>query len=160
MNKINNTLLGDAGEYYVAFRLASMGINPALMSRNSKGVDILATDNGQKVISIQVKSSRGKNNPRRWDVGRHRPAPSASFFYIFLNIFDDSGENIECFVVPSNFVAGEVIWEENKRPIFHLIKNNIAQFKDNWTPIKAYLFPSQDSLLNSVTTSLHTEYST
>lgn len=145
MKKINSVLLGDAGEYYVAFRLAAMGINPALMSRNSKGVDILATDNGQNVISIQVKSSRGKNNPRRWDVGNHCPKPSASFFYVFLNIFDESGENIECFVIPSRFVAEKVSWGDSKRTTFHLQNEHAAQFNNNWDPIVAFFFPSKKS---------------
>lgn len=144
MKKINSVLLGDAGEYYVAFRLAAMGINPALMNRNSKGVDILATDNGQNVISIQVKSSRGKNNPRRWDVGNHFPKPSASFFYVFLNIFDESGENIECVVIPSRFVAEKVSWGDNKRKTFHLQNEHATQFNNNWDQIKKFFFSSKE----------------
>jgi hypothetical protein len=74
--KISNKLLGDAGEHYVAFQLARMGINPAMLSANSKGVDLLATDNGKNVISIQVKTSAGRNAPRQWDVGSHQPNPN------------------------------------------------------------------------------------
>ena len=80
MSNLNNQLKGDAGEYFVAYQLAKRGINPALLSLKSKGVDILATDNGNTVISIQVKTSAGQTKPRQWDVGKRKPNYSKFFF--------------------------------------------------------------------------------
>ena len=137
---ISNKLLGDAGEHYVAYRLAMLGINPALLSTNSKGADILATNTGKNVVSIQVKTSSGRNAPMQWDLGKHRPDPSEIFFYIFLNLWDDHTREIECFIVPSNYIADEnnVNWSTS-RPQFKLSKKNKADFLNRWDLIEAQL---------------------
>lgn len=129
--RISNKLLGDAGEHYVAFQLARMGISPAMLSVNSTGVDILATDNGKNVISIQVKASSGRNAPRNWDVGKHQPAANSHFFYVFLNLWDDSQREIECFVVPSKYVFNTVDWKQS-RPQFRLSRANEGEFLNKW----------------------------
>lgn len=132
--KILNKLLGDAGEHYVAFQLARMGINPAMLSANSKWVDILATDNGKNVVSIQVKTSAGRNAHRQWDVGKHCPDSSKYFFYVFLNLWDDPKKEIECFIVPSEFVAKNVDWEKD-RPQYRLSGADEIKFLNNWKSI-------------------------
>ena len=133
--KLLNKLLGNAGEHYVAFQLARMGINPALLSENSKGVDILATDDGKNLISIQVKTSAGRNASRQWDVGKHCPNSSKNFFFVFLNLWDDSQKEVECFIVPSEYVAHKVNWEDD-RPQLRLSKKDAALFQNNWELIK------------------------
>jgi hypothetical protein len=133
--RIQNKLLGDAGEYYIAFELARRGINPDIMSRNSMGVDILATDDGQTVISIQVKTSAGRNQPRLWDVGKHSPNHSPTFFYIFINIWDESTRLIEYFVVPSEWVFINVNWS-SPRPQFRLkTDEEYNRYLFNWSLI-------------------------
>lgn len=117
--RVHNKLLGDAGEYYIAFELARRGITPAIMTRNSLGADILATVDGQSVVSIQVKTSAGRNQPRLWDVGKHRPNHSQTFFYIFINIWDTYSRQIEYFVVSSERVFNNVNWA-SPRPQFRI----------------------------------------
>jgi len=131
---LNNKLKGDAGEYFVAFELARRGINPAIMSRNSKGVDLLATDNGENVISIQVKTSSGTNNHKQWDVGSHSPSHSETFFYFFINMWDDPEKEIEYLIVPSQIVKEKVNWEK-QRPQFAVNEEEYKMFLYNWDSV-------------------------
>ncbi len=134
MRRINNKLLGDAGEHYVAFQLARRGVSPALLSTNTKGADLLATISGRNSISIQVKTSAGRNNPRTWAVGKHKPEVSDTFFYVFLNVWDDFEKPISCYVIPSIIVAKSVNWEVSM-PQFGLLKGSEVSYRENWAPI-------------------------
>ena len=134
-NNLSNKLKGDSGEYYIASELARRGINPAILTTNSKGADILATTDGQKVISIQVKTSAGNILPRRWDVGNHKPKPSNIFFYIFLNLWENFEKKLQYFIVPSKLVRDTVNWSKT-RPQF-ILKNDeeYNKFLYNWQQI-------------------------
>jgi len=135
MKRSHNQLLGNAGEYFIAFQLARRGLNPAILGQNSQDVDILATDGGQTVVNIQVRTSAGRNQPRRWDVGRHRPNHSKNFFYVFINMWDQENKEIEYFIVHSKWVCENVDWEKS-RPQF-IIKNDdeYKRFLYNWESI-------------------------
>lgn len=136
MRRINkNKLLGDAGEYYVAFQLARRGINPALLSQNALGCDILATDDGTTVISIQVKTSEGKGSSRQWCVGKHKPTGSNSLLYVFVNMLTNN--KIECFIVPSKFVAETATWH-NKVPLFKITEEQKEFYRDKWELITSH----------------------
>jgi len=53
----NKQITGNAGLFYVAYKLSTMGWNVLLTSRNAKGIDIVAYSEDFKVIKkIQVKS--------------------------------------------------------------------------------------------------------
>ena len=138
MSKLKNRLLGDAGEHFVAFQLARRGVSPALLSTNTHGADLIATISGRKSVTIQVKASAGRNNPRTWAVGSHKPDISESFFYLFLNIWDDFERPIACYVVPSSFVAKSVNWEA-ARPQFVLNKSQEGMYLENWSLLIATL---------------------
>ncbi len=109
---ISHNQLHEAGKRYVSSKLARMGINPAM-------------------LNIQVKTSSGRNAPRRWDAGKHRPNASKYSFYVFLNLWDDPKKEIECFVVPSEFVARTVDWERI-RPQFKLSSDKAVEFLNRW----------------------------
>ena len=132
--KLHKKLLGDAGEHYVAFELARRGISPAMLSTNTKGADLLATISGKRVVSIQVKSSRGANNPTSWEVGSNKPEISETFFYIFLNVWEDFFRPIEVFIVPSTNVVEKVNWD-GVRPVFRINKNELDKYRNNWAQI-------------------------
>lgn len=118
--KLNSRIVGDAGEYLVAYNLSRRGLAVALMNRGAKGVDMLVTNNGKDVVSIQVKSSQGRSQPRQWMVGKHQPSPSSHFFYVFCNIWEDEKRDPEIFVVPSKKVSVSVDWNANV-PLFKII---------------------------------------
>lgn len=80
---------GDAGEYYVAYMLSRLGISAALTTSGTSAVDIIATIDGSKSISIQVKGSWARSQPRQWMVGKHMPVVSPDLFYVFCNMSED-----------------------------------------------------------------------
>ncbi|HFQ5139446.1 hypothetical protein [Vibrio rotiferianus] len=131
---MDNKTIGDAGEYLVAYNLSRRGLSAALMNAGTKGVDILVTDDGKSVASIQVKSSQGKSQPRQWMVGKKQPNPSDNFFYVFCNIWVDTTREPEVFVVPSQFVKDSVNWD-SKVPLFKIKPENESDFLNNWAPI-------------------------
>lgn len=133
----SSKLVGDAGEYFIAYNLAKRGISPALMNQGTKAVDILCTIDSSKVVSIQVKSSWAKTAPRQWMVGKHKPSPSSSFFYIFCNIFelkDNISREPEIFIVPSQIIHDTVNWDSSV-PLFKLEKNDVHLYENNWDSI-------------------------
>lgn len=131
---MNSNLIGDAGEYLVSYCLSRRGIAAALMNTGAKGVDILATDDGENVVSIQVKSSQGKSQPRQWIVGKKRPSASSHFFYVFCNIWEDLQCEPELFIVPSLYVKESVNWN-SKVPLFKLNSESAERYLNNWDQI-------------------------
>ena len=53
--KISPILVGVAGEYCVAAELSNLGYIASITLRNTKGIDIIATnERGKKTVNIQV----------------------------------------------------------------------------------------------------------
>nr|EIP1107218.1 hypothetical protein [Citrobacter freundii] len=124
---------GDAGEYYIAYMLSRLGISAALTTSGSSAVDIIATVNGSKSISIQVKSSWARSQPRQWMVGKHMPAASPNFFFVFCNMSEDIDDKKapEVFVVPSDVVYKTSTWHHSA-PLFKISKANEELYFDRW----------------------------
>lgn len=124
---------GDAGEYYIAYMLSRLGISAALTTSGSSAVDIIATVNGSKSISIQVKGSWARSQPRQWMVGKHMPAASPDFFFVFCNMSEDiNNKNApDVFVVPSEVVYATSTWHHSA-PLFKISKANEEQYLDRW----------------------------
>ncbi len=143
--KSNNRLLAEAGKHYVAFRLAAMGINPKILKKpeDSKGINIIAIGNEDKKVNIRVKTSAANNNSRAWDAGGNYPDSSKSYIYIFLNLWDDYPKReIECFVIPSEYVNAQLVLDRTKRPQFKFLKKDKdkeIEFLNNWALIKEQL---------------------
>lgn len=131
---------GDAGEYYVAYMLSRMGISAALTTSGSSAVDIIATINSSKSISIQVKGSWARSQPRQWMFGKHIPAVSPDFFYVFCNMSEDMTNNNapEVFIVPSEMVASHSTWQHSA-PLFKIAKGEDEKYQDRWDFIMSAL---------------------
>jgi len=54
--KRNNQVTGNAGMYYVCYRLSDRGLNVMPTARNARGIDILAYDEHGGFVTIQVKT--------------------------------------------------------------------------------------------------------
>ena len=55
--KLDTQTVGNAGLYYVCYRLSCMGWNVMPTARNARGIDIVAYDQaGRRFMGIQVKS--------------------------------------------------------------------------------------------------------
>ena len=102
--ELTNGLTGVAGEYAVAMELSKRGIIATVTLRNTKGIDILASnDDGSRTVSVQVKTS--KNKAKKWILSeKSEKQTSENFFYVFVNI-DLHGTDLDFHVVPSQIVA-------------------------------------------------------
>lgn len=109
MAKKSNALTGLAGAYFVAAELSQLGYIATLTSRNTEGIDILASNlDGSKVASIQVKTSSAKQRERfsrSWILGKkHEDIYSANLFYVFVDL-KEGDKKPDFYVVPSKVVA-------------------------------------------------------
>ncbi len=104
--KLSSVQSGVAGEYLTAGELSRRGYVAAITLRNSRGVDIIVTNQGaSKSVSIQVKTSYGSST--RWVLGeKAEECFAGNLFYIFVNL--NYGNPAEFFIVPSKVVAKTV----------------------------------------------------
>lgn len=105
--KLSNILAGISGEYYVAAELSRRGFITTLTLKNTKGVDILASDeNAKRTIAIQVKTTKGKKN--EWFLSeKSEDFVSSNHFYVFVRL-NSLGEAPTYHIVPSKDVAKHI----------------------------------------------------
>ena len=111
MVKVKNTrsLVGIAGAHFVAAELSQQGYIATVTSRNTEGIDVLASSSdGSKTVSIQVKTSgpeQRKNFSRSWILQKiHENILSDNLFYIFVDL-RLGNEKPDFYIVPSEVVA-------------------------------------------------------
>ena len=96
--------IGIAGEYFVAAELTRRGYVASLTSKNTKSVDILASDkDGVHSVSIQVKTC---DDPKRlkWKMSSSvEQSVAPNLYYVFVNM--NGGDVPSYYVVPSKYVA-------------------------------------------------------
>ena len=84
--KSNPQLGGGAGEYFVAAELSRRGFIASITMRNTRGIDILATNaEAKRAVTIQCKSSRDRN--KSWilsDKAEHFTAKN--HYYVFVKL--------------------------------------------------------------------------
>lgn len=131
---------GDAGEYYVAYMLSRLGISAALTTSGTSRVDIIATIDGSKSISIQVKGSWARSAPKQWTVGNHRPIVSPDLFYVFCNMSEDINNTTAptIYVVPSHDVDALSTWH-HQVPLFKISKSDDDNYLNRWDLIQIAL---------------------
>ncbi len=103
-NEISTVLAGVAGEYFVAAELSRRGFIASISLRNTRGVDVLATDEkAKRQVTLQCKTTRSKHNS--WIISdKCEKDFSDKHFYIFVSL----GKPLErprFFIVPSKDVA-------------------------------------------------------
>jgi hypothetical protein len=103
--KLESTLVGVAGEYFVAAELSRRGYLASITLRNSRGVDIIASNaDASRSVSIQVKTSNDGRS-RRWMLTKKADAyASPTHYYVFVTL-RDAEERPEFHIVPSAVVA-------------------------------------------------------
>lgn len=123
---------GMQGVYLVAAALSRQGLIASPTSRSAKGADILVTDSEcARAFSVQVKTNGKKGS--FWLVGEHALSlRSESHIYALVNLTDDSGA-FECFVVPSQTLAGLVKVDRNRNSTWWYVeRKDVEAFKDGW----------------------------
>lgn len=127
---------GDSGEYFVAYMLSRMGLSAALTTSGTSAIDILVTKDGSKSISIQVKSSWARTQPRQWMIGTKKPHVSNDLIYVFCNLKEDLEDQShpEIFIASSEEVLALSTWQ-NKAPLFKIPKGKDSDYRDRWDKI-------------------------
>jgi hypothetical protein len=105
--KIPTVLVGVSGEYFVAAELSRRGYVASISLRNTRGLDILATNQrAARSITIQVKTSQlaGKN----WMLSdKSEDFVSDKHFYVFVGLRGIL-ERPSYHIVPSRVVAERI----------------------------------------------------
>lgn len=98
------TLIGNAGEFYVAAELLKRGVVAALAPRNAPGFDILAAK-GEKTIRVRVKTKSSEYTDWQWAVKKDgsifRGLSRKNDFTVLVNLTPET-KDLEFFVVPTS----------------------------------------------------------
>jgi len=102
--KIPSILVGVAGEYFVAAELSRRGYIASISLRNTRGIDILATNqSASRSITIQCKSKQVAR--KTWPLDKKNESfVSDDHFYVFV-AFTGVEERPRYHIVPSRVVA-------------------------------------------------------
>ncbi|MEK7263633.1 MAG: hypothetical protein AAB071_03875 [Bacteroidota bacterium] len=106
-NCISKGLTGIAGEYFVAAELSRLGYISTITLKNTKGVDVLATnEQGTKTVAIQVKTNKGIR--KKWVLQKKTIKNfGPNFYYVFVNL-KDKFSHPDYYIVPSRIVTDKV----------------------------------------------------
>ena len=101
---LESTLVGVAGEYFVAAELSRRGYLASITLRNSRGIDIIASSaDASRLVSIQVKTSSGRV-PKWVLTKKSETFSSDSHYYVFV-LLREVGTRPDFHIVPSGIVA-------------------------------------------------------
>lgn len=134
------SLIGIAGAHFVAAELCQRGYIATLTSRNTEGIDILASStDGSKQVGIQVKTS-SPSKETKWILSeKHEKISFPNLFYVFVKL-KDSTEKPDFFVVPSCDVA-ESIKHRHKKWLNELGRNGKAH---NENPVRNFVLTDNE----------------
>ncbi len=106
-DKLSNILSGISGEYFVAAELSRRGFIATLTLKNTRGVDILASDEeAKRTLAIQVKTTT--KNKNEWMLSeKSENFVSDSHYYILVRL-NELGASPTYHIVPSRVVAEEI----------------------------------------------------
>ena len=122
MATISKLSTGCAGEHFVAYRLSAMNYLVALTRGGSPAVDLMvATPNGEKTVTIQVKTMIQARFKSGWNwrlSSKAKELCGESVFYAFVNLNDCVGEPSgatpkpdkmpEIFIIPADIVKSNL----------------------------------------------------
>jgi len=102
--KLESTLVGVAGEYLVAGELTLRGYLASITLRNSRGIDIIASNaDGSKSVSIQVKTN--SDGGKTWLLNQKAEQYySDNHYYVFVAL-QGIAQRPHFHIVPSQVVA-------------------------------------------------------
>ncbi len=107
------TLIGNAGEFYVAAELLKRGIVAALAPRNAPTFDILAAKS-QKTVRVRVKTKSAEYTDWQWTVKRDgtifRDLGSKGDFTVLVNLTSET-KDLTFFVVPTGLINDWLMME-------------------------------------------------
>jgi hypothetical protein len=106
MKTLSSIQAGITGEYFVAAELSRRGYVSSLTLRNTRGIDVLASNaDATKSVGIQVKTCQGSSP--EWLLNVKAEADSAeNLFYVFVCLPSSGAPSF--YVVPRDVVAKQV----------------------------------------------------
>ena len=153
--KRSGILIGTAGVYFVASRLAAKGFHAAPTFGNAPNVDILVgLPDGEATVSIQVKTTwralrtRGRGKDKQphhyeWDVGeRSAKLNKPGLFFAFVDFRGSLNTLPDVFIVPSTTLykyfekhldTGLSRWR------WHSKCEVVEEYKNRWDLLENYL---------------------
>jgi hypothetical protein len=110
--KIPSVLVGVSGEYFVAAELSRRGHIASISLRNTRGLDILATNqDASRSITIQVKTSQKAS--KDWMLSEKSESfISKTHFYVFVGL-GGIMERPSFHIIPSQVVAERISTSHN-----------------------------------------------
>ena len=107
LGNLETTLVGVAGEYFVAAELSLRGYLASVTLRNSRGIDIIASNSdANKSVSIQVKTNKG-GGPSWMFSKKSETFFAKNHFYVLVTLKKD-GSRPDFYIVPSKIVAEDI----------------------------------------------------
>lgn len=151
----NKALVGIAGSHFVAAELSQRGYVATMTSRNTKGIDLLASSiDGSKSVSIQVKTTTGapmKESPKRiigWILNKKDESNYSDNLFYVLVYLKSPDDKPEFYILPSNVVATYIrlhheSWlqkpgrngekhNENDMRIFDMNDDELSEYIGKW----------------------------
>lgn len=112
LDGLSTILVGVSGEYFVAAELSRLGYVASVTLRNTRGMDIVATNaDASRSVGVSVKTNRGRK--KDWMVNAKAESYiSDTLFYVFVNL-NGLGELPSFHIVPSRDVAS-IVTESHK----------------------------------------------
>jgi len=139
----NKQITGNAGLFYVAYKLSTMGWNVLPTSRNAKGIDIVAYSEDFKVIKkVQVKSF---SEIEAVSFGKNKETLPADFYVMVSYVYPKPEANItkpEAYILTAEDV--DSLLTQNKAGYWLQIKGSSKEpekgfkkeeFKEKWDKI-------------------------
>jgi hypothetical protein len=136
LDKLETTLVGVAGEYFVAAELSVRGYLASVTLRNSRGIDIIASNSdATKSVSIQVKTSKG--GAPSWILSKKSESISSESHFYVLVLLKGPGNRPDYYIASSKVVADYISknhkkWlSGTKRDGSERIDSNMRVFRDS-----------------------------
>lgn len=142
--RLAGTLSGVAGEYFVAAELARRGFVATLTLRNTRGIDILASNpDSTRSVGIQVKTSQYKSASWLATKKVEESSLARNLFFVFVNLNDMSQPSY--YIVPRRVVvqsmkANHEAWlskprrdgQPRKDTAMRMFRDPKGKYRDRW----------------------------
>jgi hypothetical protein len=125
---ISKILSGVSGEYFVGAELSRRGYIASLTSKNTKGIDLLASNEDASItVGIQVKTNQGE--VKSWLLNKSNEVHvSNTLFYVFVSL---NGIGMPDYHIVPSCVVAETISKEHAQWLKTPGKNGIMRNDTN-----------------------------
>ncbi len=146
--------IGEAGEYFVAYKLSRRGLYVGLTLGNMPNIDLLlSSNNGLKSISIQIKTSQRAYRKKRygsegyeWDANKNVIGRSSvDFWYVFVDFKGEYEEKPDVYIIPSKWVS-EFVLPDFTRYMYFLPKEAADLTRNRWDFLEKVLNGEKETI--------------